>query len=55
MLKEVTEVDRTLLRLIESTGNSDGLNLKMLSGAVENAVDLGFAVRKREIKKSAAL
>ena len=55
VLKEVTEVDRTLLRLIESTGNSDGLNLKMLSGAVENAVDLGFAVRKREIKKSAAL
>lgn len=38
VLKEVTEVDRTLLRLIESTGNSEGLNLEMLSRAVENAV-----------------
>ena len=37
MLKEVTEVDQTLFRLIESAGNSEGLNPKMLSRIVENA------------------
>ena len=37
VLKEVTEVDQTLFRLIESAGNSEGLNLKILSRIVENA------------------
>lgn len=38
VLKNVTESDRTLQSLIESSGNTGGLNQKILSAAVENAV-----------------
>ena len=38
MLKEVTESDQTLQQLIESSGESGGMNLAVLSDAVENAV-----------------
>ena len=39
VLKEVTESDQTLQQLIESSGESGGMNLAVLSNAVENAVD----------------
>lgn len=38
VLKEVTESDQTLHRLIESSGDSNSLNQQILSDAVENAV-----------------
>ena len=38
VLKEVTESDQTLQQLIESSGESGGMNLAVLSDAVENAV-----------------
>lgn len=38
VLKEVTESDETLQRLIEGAGDSSSLNLSTLSSAVENAV-----------------
>lgn len=38
VLKSVTESDQTLQRLIESSGNTNSLNLMILSEAVENAV-----------------
>ncbi|MCI8488722.1 MAG: extracellular solute-binding protein [Lachnospiraceae bacterium] len=38
VLKEVTESDETLQRLIESSGDSNILNLEILSNAVEHAV-----------------
>lgn len=38
VLKDVTESDRTLQSLIESSGNTGGLNQEILSNAVENAV-----------------
>jgi len=38
VVKEVTESDGTLQRLIESSGDTGGLNLPILSEAVENAV-----------------
>ncbi len=38
VLKEVTESDKTLQQLIESSVDSRSLNLEILSGAVENAV-----------------
>lgn len=38
VVKEVTESDRTLQSLIENSGDTGGLNLPILSEAVENAV-----------------
>lgn len=38
VVKAVTESDQTLQRLIESSGDTGGLNLPLLSDAVENAV-----------------
>lgn len=38
VLKEVTESDQILQRLIESSGSNNSLNLAILSDAVENAV-----------------
>lgn len=38
VLRDVTEADETLQLLIESSGDDNGLNLRVLSNAVENAV-----------------
>lgn len=38
VLREVTESDKTLQRLIENSGDNDSLNQQILSAAVENAV-----------------
>lgn len=38
VIRDVTEADRTLQLLIDSSGDNNGLNLKVLSDAVENAV-----------------
>ena len=38
MIRDVTEADKTLQLLIDSSGDDNGLNLSVLSSAVENAV-----------------
>ncbi|MDE6203126.1 MAG: extracellular solute-binding protein [Lachnospiraceae bacterium] len=38
VIRDVTEADRTLQLLIDSSGDDNGLNLRVLSNAVENAV-----------------
>ena len=50
VLKEVTESDETLQLLIESSGDDNGLNLGVLSSAVENAVVApGFRNREEAV------
>lgn len=38
VIRDVTEADKTLQLLIDSSGDDNGLNLSVLSSAVENAV-----------------
>lgn len=50
VLKDVTESDETLQLLIESSGDDNGLNLRVLSSAVENAVVApGFRNREEAV------
>jgi len=51
VLKEVTESDRTLQQLIESSGSGNSMNLKILSDVVENAA---ITYRFRDYDKAAA-
>ncbi len=51
VLKEVTESDRTLQQLIESSGSSNSMNLTILSDVVENAA---ITYRFRDYDKAAA-